>query len=42
MRTPIPDYEDNGPDPGIFGINSSVLLGFIVVSAILIAALVML
>ncbi len=42
MRTPVPDHEDNGPDAQIFGINSQVLLGFVVVSAILIAALVML
>ena len=42
MRPPVPDHEDNGPDSGIFGINSQVLLGFVVVSAILIAALVML
>ena len=40
MRHPIPDHEDNGPDARIFGINSQVLLGFVVVSALLIAVLV--
>lgn len=41
MRTPVPDHEDNGPDAKIFGINSQVLLGFVVISALLATVLVM-